>query len=88
MSTSTSHLRAVPFEAPDVVPITAYQFDILVALERNGSLRAFTFDEGEVDELFRMRPRLIRLVPGYDDPVIAITVEGRERLEQERKGAS
>ena len=80
----TANLRiAGLFEAPR--PISAYQFDILIALERDGRMKAFNWNEKEVDDLFRMRPKLIRLVPGHDDPVIDITMEGRKRLQQERE---
>jgi hypothetical protein len=67
------------------ISLTACQFDILIALERDGRMKAYNWREEEVDELFKMRPRLIRLVPGHDDPVIDITMEGRKRLQQERK---
>jgi hypothetical protein len=75
---NTNHVRLVE------PTISAYQFDILVALEKDGRMKAFNWNEKEVDDLFKMRPRLIRLVPGYDDPVIDITMEGRKRLQQER----
>jgi hypothetical protein len=88
MTVSTNHLRSVSLDAravhTDPTPISTYQFDILVALEKDGRSRAYVWNEWEVDQLFKMRPRLIRLVPGFDDPVIDITMEGRKRLQLER----
>jgi hypothetical protein len=82
---TTNHVRLIlPESELEPIPITAYQFDILIALERDGRMKAFNWKEDEVDELFKMRPRLIRLVPGYEDPIIDITMEGRKRLQLER----
>jgi hypothetical protein len=77
-----NHIKLLEIE---VAPVTTYQVEILSTLETTGRMRAYVFDEQEVDELFKMRPRLIRLVPGYVDPIIDITVEGRKRLQLERQ---
>ena len=42
----------------------------------NGPTKAMFFEEDEVDALFRLRPKLIKLVPGHGEAVIEITPEG------------
>ncbi len=49
---------------------------ILQYLTFNGESPAWVFDEDELDELFKMRPRLIRLVADHINPVLDITREG------------
>ena len=65
------------------VPLTRVQVGILLDLSQFGPQRASMFNEMELDELFKMRPRLIRLVPGFEDAVIDITAEGQKRLATE-----
>lgn len=42
----------------------------------NGPTKAMFFEEDEVDALFKLRPRLIKLVPGHDEALIEITPDG------------
>jgi hypothetical protein len=49
---------------------------ILRKLMEAGPLKHFWFEEEDLDELFRMRPRLIKLVPGHTEAVVEITPEG------------
>lgn len=51
-------------------------FRILTEIAKTGSTKAMFFEESEVDALFNIRPRLIRLVPGHDEAVVEITPEG------------
>jgi hypothetical protein len=53
---------------------------ILSHLATLGATPAWVFDEYQLDALFKMRPRLIDLVPGNDDPVITITPLGQAAL--------
>jgi hypothetical protein len=63
--------------------LTVHQRSILMALERTGPMKALFFEEGPLDILFRMRPKLIALCPGHQDAVIDITAEGRKALNQQ-----
>jgi hypothetical protein len=65
-------------------PLDRHLLDILAQLERFGPSKALFFEEPDLDALFKMRPRLIRLVPGHQDAVVDITGEGRLRLGRER----
>lgn len=60
--------------------LTEYQLEILKALEDDGATRAFLFNEEDLDPLFKMRPRLIRIVPGHVEAVVDITGDGIKRL--------
>lgn len=80
----------VPSPPPDnfePVPITREQRNILRTLEAMGPCKADSFIEEEVDELFKMRPRLVSLVKGFADAVIEITAEGRLRLHVEERAS-
>ena len=50
----------------------------------HGPTKAMFFEEDEVDALFKVRPRLIRLVPGHTEAVIEITPEGIAALKGSR----
>jgi hypothetical protein len=75
-------LKLVEFESPDVAPLTHEQINILQTLEEFGACKASFFDavEDQLDDLFKMRPRLIVLVPGHEDAVISISAAGRVAL--------
>ena len=64
----------------EVVPLTRLQVGILQDLADRGPTKASRFVEEELDELFKMKPRLIALVRGFDDAVVDITSVGRQRL--------
>jgi hypothetical protein len=69
-----------------VVPmstLTIHQKSILMALERTGPMKALFFEEDALDGLFKMRPRLIALCRGHQDPVVDITAEGRKELNRD-----
>lgn len=63
-----------PPKAPFV--LTRVHIDILKTLRDLGHMRASTFDEDAVDDLFKARPRLVELVRGYVNAQIDITTEG------------
>jgi hypothetical protein len=70
--------------AVDSIKLDRHLLDILSQIEKYGPTKALFFVEEWLDELFKLRPRLIRLVPGHQDPVVDITGEGRLRLGCER----
>jgi hypothetical protein len=68
---------------PDEAPLlTRDQVDILITLADCGPANASLFEtvEDQLDDLFRMRPRLVALVPGHIDAVVKITEAGRSAL--------
>jgi hypothetical protein len=71
--------------ALEPVPLTRLQVHILQDLADHGPTKASRFIEDELDELFKMRPRLVALVRGFDDAVVDITAVGRQRLIAERR---
>ena len=60
--------------------LTSGHIFILQELANRGPTKASFFWETDVDELFKVKPRLICLVRGFDDAVIDITGEGRKAL--------
>jgi hypothetical protein len=67
---------------PAPKPLEKQHIAILIQLLHEGPLKAFFFDEETLDDLFRMRPRLIALRPGHQEAVVEITTEGIRRLNQ------
>lgn len=73
-------LKIVPASLEEeITPLTREQILILETLERHGPTKALLFDafEDQLDDLFKMRPRLIELVKGHVDPVVDISPAGR-----------
>jgi hypothetical protein len=67
-------------EAPPAPVLSRVQLFILRDLADHGPTRAGRFNEEELDRLFKMRPRLIALVRGFNDAVVDITGAGRQEL--------
>jgi hypothetical protein len=77
-------LQDFTMPAAKPIPLNRFQLDILTQLSERGATKAYMFDEDDLDGLFKMRPRLIALVPNNEEPVVDITAEGRLRLHQQR----
>jgi hypothetical protein len=60
--------------------LSEYQLDILKVLEHDGPTKAFLFNDEDLDPLFKMRPRLIRIIPGHVEAVVDITGDGIKKL--------
>lgn len=75
-------LKLAPSMVETPIPLTREQILILETLERHGPTKACMFDafEDHLDDLFRMRPRFIMLVPGHVDAIVSITGAGRQGL--------
>lgn len=75
-------LKLAPSMVETPIPLTREQILILETLERHGPTKACMFDafEDHLDDLFRMRPRLVCLIPGHIDAVVDITGAGRIAL--------
>jgi hypothetical protein len=80
----TLKLATFADSTPDSIPLTSGQISILQTLEEFGPCKASFFDaiEDQLDDLFKMRPRLVLIVPGHDDAVVTISTAGRVALGQ------
>jgi hypothetical protein len=67
-------------------PLKGRHTVILHKLMEEGPLKHFWFEEEDLDELFRMRPRLIRLSPGEStEAIVEITAAGVAALNPRKK---
>lgn len=55
---------------------------ILVSLRKHGPSRAEAFVERDLDRLYRAK--LVRLVPGHNDPVVELTDAGKAAVPAEK----
>ena len=62
--------------------ISKAHYRILSTIAKTGSTKAMFFEEDEIDALFKLRPRLIKLVPGHIEAVVEITPEGITALKK------
>jgi hypothetical protein len=60
--------------------LTLWHIRILQTLADDGPSPLSRFNETFCDDLFRLRPRLVQLVKGHEEPILDITAEGRQRL--------
>lgn len=72
-------VKATTHTRPPLV-LKRVHIDILVNLRDCGSGKASLFDEDALDDLFKARPRLIDLVPGFVNAVVDITSAGLTAL--------
>lgn len=65
--------------------LTPKHLRVLEALAEHGPADVGVLDEEVCDDLFKMKPRLIALVQGREEPVVDITSEGLQRLVAEKE---
>jgi hypothetical protein len=69
-STAVASIPASPY-------LSRAHLHILGHLAQHGETPAWVFDEAPLDEVFKMRPRLIQLTPGlHAEPILDITRAG------------
>jgi hypothetical protein len=62
------------------VELTADQVRVLDTIATDGPMRLTRLGETTCDELYKMRPRLIKILPGNVIAVVDITSEGLREL--------
>lgn len=85
---SSAALRVVQGGPPATLELKRAHLDILRYLRDMGPENAGLWSEGDVDELFKHRPRYVALVRGNENPVIEITREGLLALTKHEEGSN